>query len=42
MTGIPKSLFTVFIRHVVFCTAVVFKTVMPGCWSCAAAWRSLL
>jgi spermidine/putrescine transport system permease protein len=28
MTGIPKSLFTVFIGHVVFCTAVVFKTVM--------------
>jgi spermidine/putrescine transport system permease protein len=27
-TGIPKSLFTVFIGHVVFCTAVVFKTVM--------------
>jgi spermidine/putrescine transport system permease protein len=26
--GIPKSLFTVFIGHVVFCTAVVFKTVM--------------
>jgi spermidine/putrescine transport system permease protein len=28
VTGIPKSLFTVFIGHVVFCTAVVFKTVM--------------
>jgi spermidine/putrescine transport system permease protein len=28
MIGIPKSLFTVFIGHVVFCTAVVFKTVM--------------
>lgn len=28
MSGIPKSLFTVFIGHVVFCTAVVFKTVM--------------
>lgn len=27
-TGVPKSLFTVFIGHVVFCTAVVFKTVM--------------
>jgi len=26
-TGIPKSLFTVLIGHVVFCTAVVFKTV---------------
>ncbi|KKK94700.1 hypothetical protein LCGC14_2680210, partial [marine sediment metagenome] len=26
--GIPKSLFTVFIGHVVFCTAVVFKTVL--------------
>ena len=27
-TGIPRSLFTVFIGHIVFCTAVVFKTVM--------------
>jgi ABC-type spermidine/putrescine transport system permease subunit II len=26
--GIPRSLFTVFIGHIVFCTAVVFKTVM--------------
>jgi ABC-type spermidine/putrescine transport system permease subunit II len=26
--NIPKSLFTVFIGHVVFCTAVVFKTVL--------------
>lgn len=26
--NIPRSLFTVFIGHIVFCTAVVFKTVM--------------
>jgi spermidine/putrescine transport system permease protein len=26
--GIPRSLFTVFVGHIVFCTAVVFKTVM--------------
>jgi ABC-type spermidine/putrescine transport system permease subunit II len=28
LVNIPKSLFTVFIGHVVFCTAVVFKTVL--------------